>query len=550
MKTVGRQNLPNLTGSTSYFLVANFFASLWNRVAESSLKVDSTPAQVSEQTGMASVRPEDGISRFHNPAARLVRCSDPKNDSQRSPLCGVWASPSSFESGLAQILVNHGLTDCIPTKWNRSDCPADLVRLWEPLPPPGYSPFERFFGRARPENMGPFEFMIQTLATVAIDEYRDPDSGTLSYFEAFTQKTRPGLVARHLKREDIACVFGIDFATFECLERFVADAYLLVYTRKFRRPFYDYVRPLHQAGHQICLSQGSRYVHEYLRVCQGYSSPKLPTCSELRKKHRCGEDLRAMFHSYHNTPLKYISIYFGTCWTRIMPLPIRATVGELGVLLSHLKPAGRAYVSEFFNRTNYLPSIIYAQWVDGYVGAQGDEEQRKAFRSLEYRLPNFQGHVEEGPACASACSKQAIGPVRLSSLIERKQVGLAFPEQDVLVTVPVGDATPQAPSITLGMCPNLKTIVHTGSQIYYRESRDGITRHIPLTRYPTREELESRAFLDTVDKAFATSTDAYAPSNAAYDCSRACHPSMDSCNANWLNPAYSASAGGSAFTSA
>lgn len=267
-------------------MVASFLASLWNRVAESSSKVDSTPAQVTEHAGVAVVRPEDGISRFHNPAARLVRCSNPKNDSQQSPLCSVWASPRSIESGLAQVLVDHGLTDCIPKNWDRSDCPADLQRLWEPLPPPGFSPFERFIGRPRPESVGPFEFMIQSITAVVIDEYRDPETTALSYFEPFTQASRPGLKARRVRREDIACVFGIDDETFRCLESYVADAYRLVYTRKFKRTFFDCVRPLHQAGHQIGLHRGSRYVHEYLRVCQDYVSPKLPTRDELLKKHR------------------------------------------------------------------------------------------------------------------------------------------------------------------------------------------------------------------------------------------------------------------------
>lgn len=512
---------------------------------------DATPRQV-----QPSEHGEDGVecagrgtSKFCDPNARLVRCSDPKNDPQRSHLCGVWASPLSIEIGLAQVLVDYGLTDCAPNVWDKENCPVDLRRVWDPLPPPGYSPFERFVGSARPDDICPFQYMVWYLTQQKIVECATTNGSQTKCFVPFGKPGSHG-TPRRIQHEDIALVLGIDVYTLLQLESFARDAYTLVYLRKFTHTYFDVVRPLHRAGHKVGYNAWHRYVLDCLPLCRNYTPVQLLGREDLLRLGRRPEFLKPMFETDSISPLKFLSIYFGRRWMRIVPLPMRVTNGELGKLLSKLNPAGRAYVCDFFNKTNYLPAVIYAEWVNGFVKDYANHSLSENWHPFPYSPLTLSDDGAESAACSHACSKQAKGHVTLLSLTESAKIGLFNSDESCVITIPIENVTPQAPKITLGLMPNIKTIVHAGSQIYYRESRDGVTRHIPLTRYPTQTELNSPSFQEIVEKAFATSVDAYAPSCNTGGSGRACRNGVDSCNANWLNPAYSSTTEGEAFTSA
>lgn len=463
-------------------------------------------------------------------------------------MCGFWATPAAIASGLAQILADNGFTDCAPNVWEDSECPTDKARLWSPLPPPGYSPFERFLGKTRPSGCGPFEYMLQSLQRVVVDKYysskdkmyKYAPSGTIDRFLHFVKDCR-------LSNIEFAAALGLSCDDFESLRRYVQDAYTLEYTRRFGRTFFDKSRRLHQAGHHVCSMVCRRYVLEYLDYCRGYVSPQPVSVEEMAQKRHFIDDMKSLFIADEPCLLSYVCIYFGDCWARISPMPIRPTNGELGTLLSKLTPIGRTYVAEFFNETGYVPSFIYAEWVLGYESIRLNPELKKHFNPFKYVSPLIDTADVEASACVKACKQVARGPVILSSLIERNQVHLNFSERDTEVIVPIDGAKPQAPTLSWNMMPNGKSIVHTGSQIYYRESRDGVVRHIPLTRYPMNSELETPAFRSLVEKAFATPTDVYAPSSATSSGPGACLPS-GSVNADWLAPKYSETAGGSAFT--
>lgn len=508
----------------------------------------SHEAHVSEPVVDARMHPVDGISRFHNPAARLVRCSSPKNDAQKSHLCAVWASPMSFDKGLAQTLVDLGLTDCAPYVWDSEGCPANLQRLWDPLPPPGYSPFEKFTGTVRPDSTGPFEYMIDQLLRTFIDEYRDANGIIERYAIQGTVRNHPNNNSRFIMRKDIALTFGMSESDFACLESYVNDAYYLDFTRKFRHTYFDKVKPLHLAGHKLCSRYCRRYVHEFLPVCDCYVSPKLPDEFELVRRRRDYKYMQQMFCG-SDSPLDYVSIYFGPQWVKMAPLPIRVNTGELGVFLSKLTPTGRTAVCSFFNRTNRLPSFVYAEWVLGYEDARGDLTRAQQFKPFTYDYPVFTDCSEEGQAYESAYLREATGPVKLSSLLERNEVHLNFPAREQTVVISTNNTRAQAPLSSWGMFENSKSVVHSGSQIYYEETRNGVTRRIPLTRWPMSREIENPAFQELVEKAFATPTDASASSNAANGGGRAC-PSTGSSAPSWMNPIYSATNGSSAFTSA
>lgn len=472
--------------------------------------------------------------------------------------CGIWTHDAEVSPQLRE-LVEMGLNDCDVLNWPREAiAPKDreLSALWDPLPPPGYSPFELINKLKRPADVDPITFMIEELRKMTLTEryYMVEYIGgreVRKWLESDEFTARKTLVPKYSVDEILEFLNVIDGTI---TLRYIQRLYEIEYVRRFRPYETSFLVSQLKRGLKPFRYGSPAYI--YLRT---QCPARLPDVPKLRVHPKTTYSRIFEFKETH--PLNHIYVAFGRTPHHLYCCPMQITLLDFAVLLSALTPVGRQCVCEFYNKHGRIPSVLYWTWVTGAKCSQTGFEAHKVSpfgraRTLDCfaaSIPMNRAQVRN-VSCIVGCGSNIAmqGNLRLDdfhhpfewvfpNLLETCTT-LLFTHSEWSATGPnytsyriergpvsgtYSPTTGQNDVTTCGMLgSNWTSLVSCDNQVYYRVSRDGVVRDIPLTRYPTHADLNSEELRQAVEQAFAPG--ASATSNAVEGESLLSNPALSS----------------------
>lgn len=454
--------------------------------------------------------------------------------------CGIWTHDAEVSPQLRE-LVRLGLNDCDVLNWPRealasTDC--ELAALWDPLPPPGYSPFELINKLKRPADVDPITFMIDKLIkATSVERYYKVKyvcgQEVREWLNWHVPDACSALVPKHSVGDILDFLHVVDgTATL----RYIQRLYEIEYVRRFRPYETSFLVSQLKRGLKPFKYGSPAYI--YMRT---QCPARLPEVPKLRLHPRTTYSRIFEFKETH--PLNHIYVAFGRTPHHLYCCPMQITLLDFAVLLSALTPVGRQCVCEFYNKHGRIPSVLYWTWVMGATCSQtGFEVHRispfgraRTLGCFAARIPMNRSQVRN-VRCKVGCASNIVmrGNLHLDDFHDPFEwvlpdlletcTALSFISTEWSATGPdfmghrierghvSGTYRPTTGSNDItrcGMCgSNWASLVSCDNQVYYRVSRDGVVRDIPLTRYPTHSDLNSEELQRAIEQAFAPSASA------------------------------------------
>lgn len=478
-------------------------------------------------------------------------CPAPSGYSHRLHCCRRGSLPPKFECGIwthdAEVLpqlrelVEMGLNDCDVLNWPRealASTDRELSALWDPLPPPGYSPFELINKLKRPADVDPITFMIdQLIKMTSVERYYKVEyicgQEVRRWLESDELTAYKTLVPKYSADEILTLLNVVDGTV---VLRYIQRVYEIEYVRRFRPYETSFLVSQFKRGLKPFRYGSPPYI--YMRT---HCPARLPDVPKLRVHPKTTYSRIFEFTETH--PLNHVYVAFGNTPHHLYCCPMRITLLDFAVLLSALTPVGRQCVCEFYNKHGRIPSVLYWTWVSGATCSQTGFEVHKISlfgraRTLDCfaaRIPMNRSQVRN-VYCEVGCGPNIImrGNLRLDdfhdpfewvlpNLLETCTT-LSFTNLEWSATGPdfmghrierghvSGTYRPTTGLNDITKCgffgSNWTSLVSCDNQVYYRVSRDGVVRDIPLTRYPTHDDLNSEELRRAVDQAFAPTVNA------------------------------------------
>lgn len=431
--------------------------------------------------------------------------------------CGIWTHGAEVPPHLRE-LVELGLNDCDMVNWPREALAPkdlDLAKLWDPLPPPGYSAFELINSLKRPADVDPVTFMINQLIQMTFEErycvvkYVHGEE-VREWLDSYDFGSRRTSVARFTVEELLSYLnVAQGIVTLQYIQRL----YEIEFVRRFRPYETSFLISQFRKGLKPLYRGSPAYV--YLRTdCPA----RLPEVPKLRFHPKTIYSRIFEFEETH--PLNYVYVAFGRTPHHLYCLPAQITLLDFALLLSVLTPVGRQCLCDFYNKHGKIPAVLYWTWV---VGASQSGEGFEIHRVSPFaRVRTFDCFARKIPMnresirhmhCRADCGPTII----LRSHLKLDDFSAPFewvlPDLLALCTeisfsgVQWSPLGPNYVSTDITNCgilgPDFTSLVCSQGRYYYRVIRHGQQRDIPLTRYPSHADLRSDELRQAVDRAFA-----------------------------------------------
>lgn len=430
--------------------------------------------------------------------------------------CGIWTRTSEV-SPQVRKLVELGLNDCDMVNWPRealSSKDQELARLWDPLPPPGYSAFELINNVKRPADVDPITFMIREVIRMTMEDrfyhVEYVNGKEVRHWLEADELTAYRVSVPTVTENQILAFLNVPNAP--VVMQYLQRLYEIEYVRRFRPYETSFLVSQFRGGLKPIYYDSPAYVYMRTNCPLG-----LPTCPKRRKFPKA--TYSNVFEIEGNHPLNHVYVAFCNTPHHLYCLPAQVTLLEFALLLSALTPVGRQCVCDFYNKRGKIPAVLYWTWVTGAT-ADGRKFRTNVVRNdLAYRVGKCMAsemrmcllNIRDVHCRADfGANITLIGKLPLdefSDAFEWVFPNLLKESQQVFYNL---EWNPQGPTLLPGnitscgiLGPDYTSLVSYCGRYYYRVSRHGTTRDIPLTRYPSHADLSSEELQRAVDQAFA-----------------------------------------------